>query len=261
MTTPPSDFSLDLVRQGYALAEGILDDTFLALLRRDLESWIDRADAVRKVNGLGESMQGSAHHTLRSQGALADLIRRLPLDQELRAHFGGPYILNSFGGLMHVKGTATEYAHVHRFHRDVRTYSSELRLMVNMLVMLDDFTVENGATRVLPGSHRLPERPPEDYLQSRSIHLTGRAGTVVLFDSNLWHSASPNRSGEPRRALTMNYTRPLMKQQMDFPRLVGEAFSDDPRVREVIGFRSRVPASHDEWYQPTETRFYYADQG
>lgn len=252
---------LDLQRLGYTVQPGVFEAPLLARLRNDLEAWIARCDAIRQRNGLGASMRGVAHQVLGENDALAELIQRLPLDEVIRGHFGGPYVLNSYSGLMHVDGPATDYTHVHRFHRDVRTYAGDFPLMLNMLVMLDDFCVENGATRVLPGAHRIPERPPEDYLLANAVHVTGTAGTVLLFDSNLWHAASPNRNGEPRRALTLTFTRPFMKPQIDFPALVGEGFSDDPRVRDVLGFRSRVPRSHDDWYQPPERRFYHSDQG
>jgi len=246
---------------GYIVRPDCLDEPFLSRLRQDLERWIERCDGIRQSNGLGASMRGVAHAVLGHDDSMAELIRRLPLDDGIREHFSGPYVLNSFSGVMHVDGPASEYSHVHRFHRDVRTYSEQLPLMLNMLVMLDDFTIDNGATRVLPGSHRLAERPPEDYLLSNAVHITGKAGTILLFDSNLWHAASPNRNGEPRRALTLTFTRPFMKPQIDFPRLVGEGFSKDARVMEVLGFRSRIPASHSDWYQPPEHRFYHSDQG
>lgn len=261
MSTPSAEVALDLARLGYAVVPGVFEESFLVRLRDDLDAWITRCDLIRQRNGLGASMRGVAHHMLGEDDSMAALVRRLPLDAEMRAHFSGPYILNSFGGLRHMDGPASDYTHAHRFHRDVRTYAGDFPLMLNMLVMLDDFSVDNGATRVLPGAHRVRERPSEDYLLANSVHVTGRAGTVLLFDSNLWHAASPNRNGEPRRALTLTFTRPFMKPQMDFPALAGEDFSDDPKVREVLGFRSRVPRSHDDWYQPPERRFYYADQG
>ncbi len=257
----PSAAALDLARAGYAVIPQVFEPAFLTPLRHDLDAWMQRADALRQRNSLGAVMRGAAHHVLGQEDAMAALMRRLPLDAELREHFAGPYILNSFGAIKHVDGPATDYAHAHRFHRDVRTFAGEFRLMVNVLVMVDDFSIDNGATRVLPGSHRLAERPDEPYLAQHAVSSIGPAGTVLMFDSNLWHAASPNHNGEPRRALTLTYTRPFMKPQMDYPQLVGEAFSEDPRVREVLGFRSRIPASHDDWYQPPERRFYHSDQG
>ena len=137
--------------------------------------------------------------------------------------------MNSVGGLKHVGATKDNYAHVTRFHRDVRTYSSHLTLMMNVLIMLEDFTVENGATRLLPGSHKQKDKPPEKVFLNDAIHITGSAGSVLLFDSNVWHSASPNLDGSTRAAITLSYTRPFVKQQMDYCHLVGPNFSEDQR--------------------------------
>jgi ectoine hydroxylase-related dioxygenase (phytanoyl-CoA dioxygenase family) len=133
--------------------------------------------------------------------------------------------------------------------------------MLNMLVMVDEFTVENGATKLVPGTHRIRERPGDDYLESHAIRATGRAGTILLFDSNLWHSAAPNLSNGPRMALTLTFTRPFVKQQLDYPRLLGEEFPPNERVRQVLGYNARVPVNYDEWYQPPEKRMYKPGQG
>ena len=47
-------------------------------------------------------------------------------------------------------------------HRDVRAWTSDYKLSLNMLVMLDDFTLENGATLFLAGSHRAEAMPSRD---------------------------------------------------------------------------------------------------
>ena len=78
--------------------------------------------------------------------------------------------------------------------------------VVNSLWMLDDFTLANGASRCVPGSHlnlgrigdlitdRLADHPDQ-------VHLTGRAGSVAVFNGSLWHSSYVNLSGAPRRTL------------------------------------------------------------
>ena len=43
--------------------------------------------------------------------------------------------------------------------------------------------------------------------------------------------------------------------------MLGEDFTQDPRLRQVLGYNARVPATHDEWYQPSENRKYKPDQG
>lgn len=246
---------------GYTIFPKFLDKNFIKRLSNDLDVWIEYASDVRRKTGLGDVMAGVAHHVMGKDDAMADLVRSLPFDQVLKEYFDGPYILNSFGGLKYIKGLSGDYSHVSSFHRDVRTYSPNLSLLINVLIMLEDFTVSNGATRVIPYSHRVKEKPADDELLARAEYLTGKAGTVVLFDSNLWHSASTNIDGLTRRALTMTYSRPFIKPQMDYCKLVGEHFSSDPDVMQVIGFRSRVPQSHEDWYQPYDRRFYYSDQG
>lgn len=90
-------------------------------------------------------------------------------------------------------------------HRDL----SEQRLgdRVTALVYLDDYGPANGATRIVPGSHRPGERlAPFDFSdESRVVHLAGDAGDVLLFDADLVHGASLNPSGARRRSLLVSY--------------------------------------------------------
>jgi ectoine hydroxylase-related dioxygenase (phytanoyl-CoA dioxygenase family) len=84
---------------------------------------------------------------------------------------------------------------------------------------------------------------------------------VVVFNSNLWHAAGANTTSTARRALTIAFTKPFIKQQLDYPRALGYERQDfSPTVRQLLGYNARVPASLDEWYQPPEKRMYKSDQ-
>jgi ectoine hydroxylase-related dioxygenase (phytanoyl-CoA dioxygenase family) len=79
---------------------------------------------------------------------------------------------------------------------------------VTALWMLDDFTVENGATRPVPGSHREGRAVPRSLAQPLSKHadeivMTGSAGDVLMFDSHLWHSGQRNTTASARRCVQM----------------------------------------------------------
>jgi ectoine hydroxylase-related dioxygenase (phytanoyl-CoA dioxygenase family) len=93
------------------------------------------------------------------------------------------------------------------------------------------------------------------------VQVAGPAGTILLFDSNVWHSAAPNTTRRPRMALTPTFSRPFFKQQLDYPRLLGDAYPKNERMRQLYGFNARVPANYDEWYQPAEKRMYKPGQG
>lgn len=255
-------FTAEIADAGFAVFRGVVPDPLLARLRVDIPERVRACAEWQQRNGL-TGLAGAAHHIVGAGDSLDDFLYEGYLHEYITAYFDGPYILNSYGALVNLpEAMAGEgYVHGQRYHRDVRTFSGGFRLMLNMLVMVDDFTLDNGATKVVPGSHRDPDRPPDDELERRHVRVTGRAGDIVLFDSNLWHSAAPNRTSQPRIALTPTFTRPFVKQQLDYPRLLGEDFPRTPAMRQLLGYNARVPANYDEWYQPPEKRLYQPGQG
>ncbi|HZS08476.1 MAG TPA: phytanoyl-CoA dioxygenase family protein [Blastocatellia bacterium] len=102
---------------------------------------------------------------------------------------------------------------VQPLHCDVGAVPDEKGFWVcNVIWLLDDFTTENGAPRFVPGSHRSGKLPQEVLADPSAPHpdevlLTGRAGTVMVMNTHLWHGATANRTGEPRRALHSFYCR------------------------------------------------------
>jgi len=90
----------------------------------------------------------------------------------------------------------------------------------NSIWLLDDFTTENGATRVVPGSHNWGKTPREMMEDPKATHpkeilLTAQAGTVVIFNSHTWHGGTLNRTSKPRRAMHSYFTRRHNPQQTD----------------------------------------------
>ncbi|PEQ13621.1 hypothetical protein B2G71_04645 [Novosphingobium sp. PC22D] len=65
---------------------------------------------------------------------------------------------------------------------------------------LDDFTAENGATRVVPGSHRLNRMPQGEEQQLDGVAVEAPAGSIVVFESRLWHKTGNNVTGNETRA-------------------------------------------------------------
>lgn len=72
--------------------------------------------------------------------------------------------------------------------------------------MLDDFDAENGATRIVPGSH-LHRRQPDGVRHPDEVVVTGLAGDVLLFDAHLWHAGGRNVSQRQRRSVQMFWSR------------------------------------------------------
>src|SRR5215210_7549485 len=88
----------------------------------------------------------------------------------------------------------------------------------NTVWMLDDFTPQNGATRMIPGSHRWGTRPQDVLDDPLAPHpdevlLTGRAGSIAVMNAHLWHGGTANRTATPRLALHAFYCRADKPQQ------------------------------------------------
>lgn len=90
----------------------------------------------------------------------------------------------------------------------------------NSIWLLDDFTPENGPTRLVPGSHRTGKHPREELTDPAAPHpqevkLLGTAGTVVIFNSHLWHGGTRNDTAKPRRVLHSYFCRRDQTQQLN----------------------------------------------
>jgi len=110
-------------------------------------------------------------------------------------------------------------------------------LAVNAMWALSDFTEANGATRIVPGSHRFDHPPPYGG-DVPTVSATMRAGSVMLFDSALWHHGGANTTDERRYAVSCYYGAGWMRQQenlqLGIPR---ETAARLPRrLQELLGY-------------------------
>jgi ectoine hydroxylase-related dioxygenase (phytanoyl-CoA dioxygenase family) len=109
-----------------------------------------------------------------------------------------------------------------------------LALAAHVIWMLDDFTVDNGATLVAPGSHRLDTLPPVD----RLVPATGPAGSALLLDGRTWHGTGANTSASSRRiGILAYYCRPYIRQQENYALSLTPEFQAglDPALRRLLG--------------------------
>jgi hypothetical protein len=104
----------------------------------------------------------------------------------------------------------------------------------NTVWMLDDFTEDNGALRIVPGSHRWRKPPlashPEETL------VTDKAGTVVVMNAHCWHGGTANRTGSDRRAVHSFYCRSDKPQQQHQRALIPEELQSrfGPELRRIL---------------------------
>lgn len=85
---------------------------------------------------------------------------------------------------------------------------------LNVAWCLDDFTEANGATRFVPASHKLNRAPRADEQDIETLPMEAPAGSIVVFESRVWHKTGFNRTQSERRAGVFAwYTKPIYRTQ------------------------------------------------
>jgi ectoine hydroxylase-related dioxygenase (phytanoyl-CoA dioxygenase family) len=149
------------------------------------------------------------------------------------------------------------------YHQDFPRVLNGYLASINVFFAVDAFTRDNGATWVVPRTQQSPAPPDEDRIAASAVPLECPAGSMIVFDSTLWHAAGPNTSGKDRLAINQQFTRSWIKQQVDYVRALGSDVveAQAPRTQQLLGWFTRVVTSLDEYYQPPERRLYRKGQG
>jgi ectoine hydroxylase-related dioxygenase (phytanoyl-CoA dioxygenase family) len=131
-------------------------------------------------------------------------------------------------------------------HVDMGAIADERGYWVcNTIWLLDDFTSENGATRMVPGSHRWRTRPQDVLEDTMAPHpdetlLIARAGSIAVMNAHMWHGGTANRTGAPRLAMHGFYCRRDKPQQQYQKRLLR------PEVQAALGSDLRTLLALDD---------------
>ena len=108
---------------------------------------------------------------------------------------------------------------------------------------IDDFTAENGATLVCPGSHRWGDIDPENIDVEKMVPAVMRSGSAVFFLGTVWHCAGPNNSLTPRLAATTQYCEPWARQQENYSLAISRhrARECSDTIQSLLGYSMQFP--------------------
>lgn len=251
---------------GYAIVEGAIVDTLLPDTRAAMYEVQKRiadevgTDRLREAGELGVLrlmlMYDPIFFRLLELPAVLAVVDAT-VSPTAVLHLQNGFILPSFP-----PGSAPEVFQ-RRFHQDFPRVLNGYLMSINTFLAIDEFTVENGGTLVVAGTHQKDEQPPQEYLEESAVPIECPPGSMVVFDSTLWHAAGENVSGTDRLAVNQQFTRSYLKQQIDYVRALGDecVMAQTPRTQQLLGWYTRVVASLDEYYRPAEERLYRSGQG
>jgi ectoine hydroxylase-related dioxygenase (phytanoyl-CoA dioxygenase family) len=136
------------------------------------------------------------------------------------------------------------------WHRDLpyQHFTSSTPLAINALYCVDDFTTQNGATYVLPASHKLTAFPSSQYIINNALQIEAPAGSFVIMDCMMYHTGGFNRTDTQRRAVNHVFTIPFIKQQIQ---ISGNIALQDLSLsqQEILGITFTEPKTVREFYE------------
>jgi ectoine hydroxylase-related dioxygenase (phytanoyl-CoA dioxygenase family) len=229
---------------GYTLIKNALQSSGVEELKNELERIWDVQE--KEVEGVFNIKEIAENNIVRAPLAYSDLFIKAYNNSKtislIREILGDYFILSQENGvIVHPNLTHSQ----NKWHRDLShmNFVSDPPLAVNAFFCLTNFTVETGATQLLPHSHKINYEPSADYMNNHGISIEAEAGDVFLFNSMLFHRTGMNISQEKRIGLNHIYTKYILKQQIDIPALLNFKAPEDPFLNMLLGFDSRVPTS------------------
>ena len=215
-----------------------------AELKRISKDFRPPNDGVRFLNSNSELIYNPDH---KSKDVLLFILRKNPFLHQIFKHFlNDPwyrrlpdaepnYILRA--SIARNSGAEKLPMHIDSF---VPSSSNHVCVM-QALFALDNSTVNNGATIIVPGSHKSDEYAIQDPINAKYLELD--LGDIAVWDSRLWHGALPNQSGQDRWAIVATFTRWWIKQNYQKPISLSKEFSSllSPEEKTIMGFNSYPP--------------------
>jgi ectoine hydroxylase-related dioxygenase (phytanoyl-CoA dioxygenase family) len=126
-------------------------------------------------------------------------------------------------------------------HRDDAIYPiriPDVEFQVSAMWALNDFTEENGATRVVPGSHDL--RSVDDVSEDDVVQAAMPKGSVLFYMGSTIHGGGANKSNLPRSGMISTYSLGWLRQEdnqyLSIPRDVADSFPE--HVRRLLGYQT-----------------------
>ena len=196
-----------LREHGYVILVREMDEAQLDACRRAL----DAINALTR-KGLYEFEGFSTHraYCVVSQTRAFDaLVMHRRVLAIIESYFGEPPQLSASMGMTLYEGQTAQPLHRDTGHFPIPWPRPPLE--VNAIWAFDDFTTATGATRFVPGSHRIPNETRPDAAPHDAVMP---AGSVMIYDGSLWHGGgAATQSGTHRRSVNNIYIRQWLRQQ------------------------------------------------
>lgn len=256
----------DLARAGYAIMRDVLKPAEVREFRQVLVDEIAREEAldenrVRRFYTDPDDKNRRLSRLPNRHRWFRDVLEH-PVALQLTRHILGPtlmnesYLVHSYGANLTRPGSAAQFIHLDRGMADFDFKLQQRPLQSRFIWCLDDFVEENGATRVVPGSHLWNDRVDmTGGTFYESVPALAPAGSVLIYSDMLLHGTGANTSENLERAgVIVGYCPPWCRPMINFPLVLDPAVMKDSSVtlRQLLGYSSVSIGFDEQWESASE---------
>ena len=217
-----------LDREGWVVMADALDAAWIERLRRAFDAAPAQVNGTQHVRLAPDMPEPEAWRALETHEAVIAAAEHV---------LGGPVRVRDLHGRNPLPGHGQQGLHADAPERG----EGEPFVVATALWMIDDFTADNGATVLYPGSHRWGKRRPGP--DDEALPVVMPAGSCVFFVGTLWHGGGANTTTADRLAVTAQYCQPWLRPMEAFTlsvsRDIARAVSGD--IRRMLGYSIHPP--------------------
>lgn len=222
--------SLD--RLGYVLFPDVIDAGWLARLRTAFENAVGREQTTADGKQSGTR---NANDLIQKDEAFDGVLTHPKILRAVFHVLRRPFKVLVLGGRDPLPGYGRQGLHTDWYPR---SSSGEPFSVVTTIWLLDEFKENNGATRLIPGSHLALKPLPKPMRQPESNHpdqtlIIAKAGSALVFNGHLWHSGTRNGSNRSRRVLQCQFVAREMVRPAETQPNIPERLT--PAARYILG--------------------------
>ncbi len=230
------DIVARLGRDGYATVPSAIEPEQVAAARADLEAILARTPCGRDDF---EGRRTQRVYALFAKTRTLDALAIHPVVLAVLDRVLGQYQLSAPAGIAIGPGETAQ-----PLHPDDAIYPlprPHAELVVNVMWPLEDFTEANGATRIVPGSHRWIDERPDANTSTVGVEMP--AGTALLYLGSVWHGGGANGTDRTRLGVVLHYAtawlRPVENHVLAVPPQIASTLP--ARLQELLGYNIYPP--------------------
>jgi ectoine hydroxylase-related dioxygenase (phytanoyl-CoA dioxygenase family) len=240
----------DIEQQGYTIIPNAIPEEQRRAAIAAMEEVYERERAIAERFGEQTANQKVARNVIGKHRSFETFYDNPPVVAVCRQVLGEDMILYDTTGRSLLPGGGREERHGFQIHVDRGDFTvtpfqggTHLPLAINVLWALVDFTEENGATVIWPGTHTSLEVPDAEKDTPGFVRAVMPAGSVVMWDAATWHASGRNESDHARHSAIGFYQRSWVKGVISNEHVLPSDVRArlTPEMRRLLGLDLRLP--------------------